>query len=129
MTRSILQRRNAFRRKKHPKRTSSLNINEKNVHIPKLDPISLPNSPGKVRNDLKQNLSLVLPLRNPIIPETVDLNNDGPVQLLGRALDGLYQEGQQETQQVQDHQLQEDMPRLRPRKPINYNTLHEFGKK
>ena len=129
MTRSILQRQNAFRRKKHPKLTGSLNINEKNVYFPKLDPISLPNSPGKVRNDLKQNLSQVLPLRNPIIPETVDLNNHGPVQLLGQALGRLYQEGQQETPQVQDHQSQEDMPRLRPRKPINYNTLHEFGKK
>ena len=138
VTRSILKRKNAFRRKKNPERASSLNINraEKNIHIPKLDPISLPNSPGQVRNDLKQNLSLVLPLRNPIIPETVDLNNDGAVQLLGQALDGLhgdglYQEDQQETPQaqLQNQQELERIPWLRPKKAVNYNTLHRSGKK
>ena len=128
ITRSHLQRRNAFRKKKHH-RTGPLHINrgELNVHIPKPNPISLPSSPSRVKNNLKQNLSLVLPIRNPVVPEAVKLN-DGAVQLLGQALDGLYNEAHERGQQ-EDHHLHEGQPRLRPRQPINYDDFHKFGRK
>ena len=128
ITRSHLQRRNAFRKKKHH-RTGSLHINtgELNVHIPKPNPISLPSSPSRVKNNLKQNLSLVLPIRNPVVPEAVNLN-DGAVQLLGQALDSLYNEAHVRGQQEDQH-LHEDQPRLRPRQPINYDDFHKFGRK
>ena len=99
-----------------------------NIHIPKLNPLSLPSSPHKVKNNMKQNLSLVLPIRNPIVPEAVNLNDDGAVQLLGQALSSLHHEGHDRAQQ-EDHHLHEDRPRLRPREPINYGDFHRFGKK
>ena len=121
-----LRRQNAFRRKKTnrkgseslPRPPTGSNINkehetERRVTRSSLQSVSLPSTPSQVVLDRPQRLEEVLPQRNPLVPEAVQL---GPqVQHLNRALVEINTVGNN------------GRPRRSTRKDINYEKYNETG--
>ena len=120
---SKLTRSYAFRRKRET-------VKDATKHSPLEDPTGLmaPASSNDVEMELPQPqlLSLVLPERNPIIPETVNLGDGAGVQHLDQALAGVPVD----LLEPNGPALGEDVqPLARTRQPINYKTFHNRGQR
>ena len=77
---------------------------------------SNPTSPSNVILDRTQNLEHVLRPRVPIVPETVNMEN-ATVQALHNALEPRIED------------VQNEESRLRPRRHVDYQLLHKYGRK
>ena len=60
--------------------------------------------------------------------QAVNVNDEDAAQSSGQALDVPQQEVHGQAHQEIQH-LQDDQRRLRPRKPMNYEDFHRFGKR
>ena len=105
-----LKRNNAMRIKRNiePVSEPRTTVTREFLHSGRYQSISNPTTPSQVVLNERQSLGNILNPRNPIVPETVAMNQE--VQRLEQALD--------------EHQNR----RMRARKKIDYAKLHKFGR-